>query len=143
MRVLVHVPSILRTFSDGQSQVEVDVPGEGPAPVAAVFERLASVCVGVRDRTLDEHGILRRHVNVFVNRESVRDLDGMDTLLRPGDEIWIIPAVSGGERPYRPADQLHSWCAASPSRSAARRICLSSVASGAFNRLASARYSAS
>jgi molybdopterin converting factor small subunit len=44
----------------------------------------------------DETGMLRRHLNVFVNSDNVRDLDGIDTTLRPGDVVTILPAVSGG-----------------------------------------------
>ena len=47
---------------------------------------------GIRDDT----GAVRRHVNVFVNKEHMRDRDGLDTALVPGDEIIILPAVSGG-----------------------------------------------
>ena len=44
----------------------------------------------------DETGAVRRHLNVFVNADNVRDLDGLDTALRPGDVLTILPAVSGG-----------------------------------------------
>ena len=44
----------------------------------------------------DDTGAVRRHVNVFVNKEHMRDRDGLDTALVPGDEIIILPAVSGG-----------------------------------------------
>ena len=44
----------------------------------------------------DETGTVRRHLNVFVNLDNVRDLDGIDTTLTPGDEVTILPAVSGG-----------------------------------------------
>jgi molybdopterin converting factor small subunit len=44
----------------------------------------------------DDAGAVRRHVNVFVNMEHMRDRDGLDTALVPGDQIFILPAVSGG-----------------------------------------------
>jgi molybdopterin converting factor small subunit len=44
----------------------------------------------------DETGAVRRHINIFVNTAHVRDRDGMDTELTPGDELIILPAVSGG-----------------------------------------------
>jgi sulfur-carrier protein len=44
----------------------------------------------------DETGAVRRHLNVFVNSDNVRDLDGVDTMLTPGDVVTILPAVSGG-----------------------------------------------
>ena len=51
---------------------------------------------GVGQRVLDERGTLRRHVNVFVNDESIRYLDGVETTVGDADEVWILPAVSGG-----------------------------------------------
>ena len=64
-----------------------------PAPLAAV---LASWDAGRRLVVCDETGAVRRHVNLFVNTDHVRDRDGLDTALVPGDEIIILPAVSGG-----------------------------------------------
>lgn len=62
------------------------------ATVADAIQALA----GVRERVLDEQGAIRRHVNVFVNGESVKFLAGTATELHDGDEVAIIPAVSGG-----------------------------------------------
>jgi len=95
MRVAIKIPSVLREFSQGRATVELELPEESLS-VAQIFKALAETCVGVRDRTLDEHGALREHVNVFVNADSIRDLDQLETKVSEGDALSIIPAVSGG-----------------------------------------------
>ena len=93
MRVTVIVPGPLRRFAEGRSHVEVDV--DTPT-VQAVFTALAADCPGVPERALDEQGRIRRHVHVFVDGDSVRHGDGLDTPVHDGSEVAIIPAVSGG-----------------------------------------------
>ena len=96
MRVTVVVPRALRRFADGESRVELTLPVTGEATVEAVLAALAERHPGVRDRTVDERGEVRRHVNVFVEDESIRHADGLATPVRHGTEITILPAVSGG-----------------------------------------------
>ncbi|HKE97676.1 MAG TPA: ubiquitin-like small modifier protein 1 [Actinomycetes bacterium] len=91
----VHLPAALGSYAGGQRRVRVELEG-GAGTVATVLEALAAAHPGVRQRVLDERGTLRPHVNVFVNDESVRWLAGLDTPVGVDDEIWIIPAVSGG-----------------------------------------------
>lgn len=74
----------------------MSVEGAGPVPVSRVLQAMIPDLVGVRDRTLDEHGRLRPHMNIFVAGESVRSLEGMDTEVSADDEVVIFPAVSGG-----------------------------------------------
>ncbi|PYR50815.1 MAG: molybdopterin synthase sulfur carrier subunit [Acidobacteria bacterium] len=71
----------------------------GPTPTITILVPgpLRPYCAGAADRNVcDETGTLRRHLNVFVNSDNVRDLDGVDTRLSPGDVVTILPAVSGG-----------------------------------------------
>jgi molybdopterin synthase sulfur carrier subunit len=96
VRVTVVVPRALRRFSGGESRVELTVPVTGEATVGTVLAALAERHPGVRERTVDERGELRRHVNVFVDDESVRHADGLATPVPDGAEITILPAVSGG-----------------------------------------------
>ena len=89
MRVSVHIPGPLRPFADGQRRLSI----EGPGNVRELLARLPS---GLRERVLNEQGEVRLHVNVFVGDTSIRETGRLDTPLRDGDVVHIIPAVSGG-----------------------------------------------
>jgi sulfur-carrier protein len=91
----VHLPAALRAYAGGRRQVPVALPG-GTGTVAALLAALGDEHPGVGHRVLNERGELRAHVNVFVNGESVRWLKGLATPVGHDDEVWIIPAVSGG-----------------------------------------------
>ena len=91
MSVSVRIPTILRTYTGGESQVSA----EG-ADLAAVLEDLDSTYAGIKGRILDEGGQLRRFVNVYVGNDDVRFLDGLDTPVPDGETVAIIPAVAGG-----------------------------------------------
>lgn len=90
MAVEVRIPTILRPYTGGEKAV----PAEG-ATLAEVVADLDARYSGIGDRLLDESG-LRRFVNVYVNDEDVRFLDGLATPLKDGDSITILPAVAGG-----------------------------------------------
>jgi sulfur-carrier protein len=87
----VHLPAALSGHAAGRRRVDVD-----GATVGKVLAALGQAHPGVGHRVLDDRGVLRRHVNVFVNGESIRYLDGVETPCEDGDELWILPAVSGG-----------------------------------------------
>jgi sulfur-carrier protein len=87
----VHLPSALSGHAAGRRRVEV-----AGATVGKVLAALGQAHPGVGQRVLDDRGVLRRHVNVFVNGESIRYLHGVETPVADGDEVWILPAVSGG-----------------------------------------------
>jgi sulfur-carrier protein len=89
----VHLPSALAGHSGGRRRLEV-----AGTTVGKVLAALGQAHPGVGQRVLDEQGTLRRHVNVFVNGESIRYLDGVETAVGDADEVWILPAVSGGAR---------------------------------------------
>ena len=90
----IHLPAALSGHAAGQRRVEV-----AGTTVGKVLAALAQVHPGVGQRVLDDRGVVRRHVNVFVNGESIRYLDGIETPVADGDEVWILPAVSGGGWP--------------------------------------------
>lgn len=90
MAVEVRIPTILRPYTGGEKAV----PAQG-ATLAEVVADLDSRYPGIGDRLLDEAG-LRRFVNVYVNDEDVRFLDGLQTPLRDADSVTILPAVAGG-----------------------------------------------
>lgn len=91
MSVSVRVPTILRTYTDDQSQVSA----EG-STVAEVVDSLESSYPGIRARLLDDDGAIRRFVNIYVAEEDVRFAQGLDTSTPDGTQVSIIPAVAGG-----------------------------------------------
>jgi molybdopterin synthase sulfur carrier subunit len=91
MSVSVRVPTILRTYTGGES--EVSASGE---TLAAVLDDLDAQYSGIKGRILDESGELRRFVNVYVGNDDVRFLDGLATATPDGAKISVIPAVAGG-----------------------------------------------
>lgn len=91
MSATVRIPTILRTYTGGAAEVAA----EG-ATLQAVLESLDAQYAGIAARVLDENGALRRFVNVYVNDDDVRFLDGLATPIVDGASISIIPAVAGG-----------------------------------------------
>jgi sulfur-carrier protein len=93
MSVTVRIPTILRTYTGGASELTVS-PAEDS--LAAVIEALEVAAPGIRARVLDDAGALRRFVNIYVDDDDVRFTDGLATPTPAGAKISIIPAVAGG-----------------------------------------------
>lgn len=91
MAVAVRIPTILRTYTQDQSQVSA----EG-ATLTEVLESLEAEFPGIKARVIDDAGKLRRFVNIYVAEEDVRFSEGLDTPTPDGTQISIIPAVAGG-----------------------------------------------
>lgn len=91
MSVSVRIPTILRTYTGGESEVTA----EG-ATLAEVLDDLEAGYSGIKARVLDDEGSLRRFVNVYVGNDDVRFLDDLATPTPDGTQISIIPAVAGG-----------------------------------------------
>ena len=92
MAIEVRIPTILRTYTDGAKQVE----GTGSTLDELIFD-LEQRHGGLRDRLVDGGG-LRRFVNVYLNDEDVRFLAGLETPVKDGDTVTVLPAVAGGAR---------------------------------------------
>jgi molybdopterin converting factor small subunit len=90
MAVLVRIPTPLRPVVGGEKTVEVS-----GGNIFEVLENLAAIYPGIRDRLYDNDG-LRRFINIFVNEENIRFLQGEQTPVQEGDCISIIPAIAGG-----------------------------------------------
>ena len=89
--VTIHVFGQLREYCAGKSQLSVSAH-----TVRAALEDLERSQSALYRNLCDETGKVRKHLNVFVNSDNVRDRDGIDTTLTPGDVVTILPAVSGG-----------------------------------------------
>ena len=89
--VTVHVPGPLRKDCAGASELDLSA-----ATLRAVLEKLEQLHPALHRGICDETGAVRRHVNLFVNKHHMRDCQGLDTPLAPGDVVTILPAVSGG-----------------------------------------------
>jgi molybdopterin converting factor small subunit len=91
MSITIHVPAVLRASCGGVAELFLSAPS-----VRAALEQLERSHPALHRSICDETGAVRRHVNLFVNSAHVRDRDGLDTPLAPGDVLFILPAVSGG-----------------------------------------------
>jgi molybdopterin converting factor small subunit len=89
--ITIHVPGPLRTYCAGASQLSI-----AARTVRAALEELERSQSALYRNICDETGTVRRHLNVFVNSDNMRDRDGVDTTLTAGDVVTIVPAVSGG-----------------------------------------------
>jgi molybdopterin converting factor small subunit len=95
--VYVRVPASLRGYTGGRSAVDVDLTELGPEPtVRDLLDHLANTHPDLECRLRDEQRRLRRHVNLFLGDDNVRDLSEQDTPLVAGVEVAVMPAVSGG-----------------------------------------------
>lgn len=93
MPITIALPSALQPYAGGSPEVALD---GGCGTVGEALRALAGRHGGVVDRVMDERGAVRQHVNVFVDGENIRFLDGLRTPLAPASTIVIVPAVSGG-----------------------------------------------
>jgi molybdopterin synthase sulfur carrier subunit len=91
MSVHVRVPTILRTYTAGESEVTAEGTN-----LSEVLDDLEASYSGIKARIIDDTGELRRFVNVYVGNDDVRFLDGLATATPAGAKISVIPAVAGG-----------------------------------------------
>ena len=89
----VRIPSPLRRYTNGQSKVE-----SNGATINELINNLEAQYPGVKARLCDDNGQIKRYVNVFVNDEEIRALQGGDTPIATTDEVSIIPAMAGGQQ---------------------------------------------
>jgi sulfur-carrier protein len=89
--VEVRLPTVLRTHAGGASVVQVD-----GATVGEVLAKMVAEYPGLAGQVVQEDGTLHKFVNIYVNDDDVRYLDGVDTPVPEGAELSILPAVAGG-----------------------------------------------
>lgn len=90
MAITVRIPTPLRTLTGGKD--EVTASGEN---VRQIIDNLEQSFPGLKDRLCDEKGV-RRFVNIYANEEDIRFLDGLETKIKDGDSISVVPAIAGG-----------------------------------------------
>ena len=91
MPITVQVPTPLRKLTGNQAEVGVEA-----STVRELVDGLESAYAGVKEKLVDDAGEIRRYVNIYVNEEDIRFLDGTGTVLNDGDSVAIIPAIAGG-----------------------------------------------
>lgn len=91
MSIMVRIPTPLRRVTNGQDKVTVD-----GSTVGEIIGDLDAQFPGLKERLCDDQGDLRNFVNIYVNGEDIRFLDGINSSTTQGDEISIVPAVAGG-----------------------------------------------
>ena len=91
MAVKVRIPTPLMKLTDNQAEVSA----EGGS-ISEVINNLENQFNGIKERICDENGSPRRFINIYINEEDIRFLEGENTAVKDGDEISIIPAIAGG-----------------------------------------------
>jgi len=91
MPVTVRIPTPLRTITRGHAEVQAK-----GATVGELVDDLERQFPGLRARLLDDGGELRRFINLYVNEEDIRFLQGKETAVKDGDTVSIVPAIAGG-----------------------------------------------
>jgi molybdopterin converting factor small subunit len=94
--ITIEIPAALRLHSRGSAIVVIDTHEQRCESVRDALGALGAQCPGVLDRVLTEQGELRQHVNVFVDQENSRYLDGLRTPITDPSTITILAAISGG-----------------------------------------------
>jgi sulfur-carrier protein len=92
MSVLVRIPTPLRAITKGRGEFQVEA-----ANVQEALDRLDQEFAGIKGRLCEDDGSVRRFVNVYVNEEDIRFIQGLRTPLKAGDEVSIVPAMAGGK----------------------------------------------
>jgi molybdopterin synthase sulfur carrier subunit len=91
MAVRVRIPTPLRAVTKGSGEVQATADTVGD-----LIEDLERQYPGLRERLVEESGEIRRFINIYVNEEDIRFLQGAKTALKQGDEVSIVPAIAGG-----------------------------------------------
>ena len=89
--IKVRIPTPLRPLTKGQGEVE-----SAAATIVDMIGSLDAAYPGLKNRLCDDKGDLRRFVNIYVNEEDIRFLNGKETSLKDGDEVSIVAAIAGG-----------------------------------------------
>ena len=95
MNAIVIIPSPLRNLTNGERKVNLEVDNNMPS-IENIILALNNLYPGILGKILDDQNQLHKYVNIFIDGEDVRYLDGINTLIKDNDEMSIVPAVAGG-----------------------------------------------
>ncbi|MEI7844462.1 MAG: MoaD/ThiS family protein [Chloroflexota bacterium] len=87
----LHVPSLMKFYLDGQTDIEID-----GATIAVALNDLILRFPAIKFHLFDKKGEIRRHINLFINENNIKELDGINTPINKDDRITIVPSISGG-----------------------------------------------
>ena len=91
MGVLVEIPSALKEYVNNQDEIEVD-----GSSVEEVLDSLCTQFTELKPNLFDEDGIVRNFINIYLNDDDIRYAEGMNSAVKDGDSIQIVPSVAGG-----------------------------------------------
>ena len=91
MAVKVRVPTPLMKLTDNKSEVTAD-----GSNITEILDNLESQFTGIKEHICEDDGTPRRFINIYLNEDDIRFLEGEKTVVKDGDEISIIPAIAGG-----------------------------------------------
>ena len=94
--VYIRVPAPLRNITNGNNKIEIDLGNIDGNRIMTIMEYVDNQFPGFKEKIFDSSGNLRQFINIFINGEDSRYLEGINTKINPGDEISIVPAVAGG-----------------------------------------------
>ncbi|MBT36555.1 MAG: molybdopterin synthase sulfur carrier subunit [Chloroflexi bacterium] len=94
MEIKIIIPSPLRNLSNGERSVNIEL--DENSTILDSINKLDDIYSGISAKIIDENNSLHNFVNIFMDGEDVRYMQGVDTKLIPGSEISIVPAVAGG-----------------------------------------------
>ena len=90
---ILHIPTPLRPYTDGNSEIELQA-----SDVAGAMEQLIALHPSLKPHLYNDDGQLRPFVNLFLNQENIKDLQGLDTRLSEADRLMLIPSIAGGNQ---------------------------------------------
>lgn len=96
MSYKVKIPTPLRRHTNGQATVQVDSNNGHGTTVRGALDHLTNAYPTIGERLFDPQGQVKSHINIFLNNEDIRFLNGLDTTLNEGDTVVLLPALAGG-----------------------------------------------
>lgn len=87
----VYIPTLMRKYNSNKPQLSVN-----PGCLSDLFSEMETRCPGIQTQLFDQEGKVKRYINVFINSEDIRSLNGVETVVNERDTVHIIPAMAGG-----------------------------------------------